>query len=70
MSNPVTKEHTWYTHMEKWVLGKKFIITTKQHTDHMKFKKKKDPSVDASILLRRRNKIIMGTKGREGPEKQ
>jgi hypothetical protein len=56
--------------MEKWVLGKKFIITTKQHTDHMKFKKKKDPSVDASILLRRRNKIIMGTKGREGPEKQ
>jgi hypothetical protein len=28
----------------------------------MKFKKKEDQSVDASVLLRRGNKIIMGDK--------
>ena len=37
-----------------------------QLTDHMKFKKKEDQSVDASVLLRRGNKIIMGGRGREG----
>jgi hypothetical protein len=36
-------------------------------TDHMKFKKKEDQSVDASILLRRGNKIIRGGRSREGP---
>ena len=34
----------------------------------MKFKKKKDQSVDASILLRKGNKIITGGKRREGTE--
>jgi hypothetical protein len=29
-------------------------------TDHMKLKKKEDQSVDASVLLRRGNKIITG----------
>jgi hypothetical protein len=28
-------------------------------TDHMKFKKKEDGSVDASVLLRRWNKILI-----------
>ena len=36
----------------------------------MKFKKKEDQSVDASVLLRRGNKIIMGGRGREGPGRQ
>jgi hypothetical protein len=31
----------------------------------MKLKKKEDQSVDASILLRRGNKIIMESRGRE-----
>jgi hypothetical protein len=33
----------------------------------MKLKKKKGQSVDASILLRRKKKIITGARGREGP---
>jgi hypothetical protein len=33
----------------------------------MKLKKKEDLSVDASVLLRRGKKIIMGGRGREGP---
>jgi hypothetical protein len=32
----------------------------------MRFKKKEDQSVDASVLLRRGNKIIMGGRRREG----
>jgi hypothetical protein len=34
--------------------------------DHMKLKKKEDQSVDASVLLRRGNKIIIGGRGKEG----
>jgi len=33
----------------------------------MKLNKREDQGVDASILLRRGNKIIMGGRGREGP---
>jgi hypothetical protein len=36
-----------------------------QLTDHMKLKKKEGPSVDASILPRRKNKIITGGRGRD-----
>jgi hypothetical protein len=32
----------------------------------MKLKKKKDQSVDVSVLLRRKKKIIMGDTGRKG----
>ena len=32
----------------------------------MKFKKKEDQSVNASVLLRKGNKIITGGRGREG----
>jgi hypothetical protein len=31
----------------------------------MKLKKKEDQNVDASVLLRRRNKIIMGGRGKK-----
>jgi hypothetical protein len=31
-----------------------------QFADHMKFKKKEDQSVNASVLLRRKNKILKG----------
>ena len=37
-----------------------------QLTDHMKLKKKEDQRVDASVLLRRGNKIIKGSRGWEG----
>jgi hypothetical protein len=36
----------------------------------MKLKKKEDQSMDASILLRRGIKIIMGSRGREGLESE
>ena len=36
-----------------------------QNTDHMKLKKKEEQRVDASVLLRRGNKIIKG-RGWEG----
>ena len=36
------------------------IIEIIQLTDHMKLKKKEDQSVDASVLLKRGNKIITG----------
>ena len=37
-----------------------------QLTDYMKLKKKEDQIIDASALLRRENKIIMGGRGWEG----
>ena len=36
-----------------------------QFTDHVKLKKKKDQSVDASVLLRKENEILMGGRGYE-----
>jgi hypothetical protein len=42
------------------VVIKKKKKTLSIFTDHMKLKKKKDQSLDASVLLRRGNKIIMG----------
>ena len=41
-------------------------MNKKQLTDHMKLNNKQDQSVDASVLLRKGNKIIMGERGREG----
>jgi hypothetical protein len=58
--NQVTKEHTWYTLIDKWILAQKLRIPKIQFTDHMKLKKKEDQSVNASVLLRRRNKILTG----------
>ena len=36
----------------------------------MKLNKKEDQSVDASVLLKRENKIIMGGRGREGSRRE
>jgi hypothetical protein len=58
--NPVTKEHMWYAFTDKWILAQKLRIPKIQLTDHVQIKKKTDQSVDASILLRRDNKILMG----------
>jgi hypothetical protein len=55
-----TKEHAWYVLTDKWILAQKFGIPKIQFTDHMKLKKKKDQNVDASVLLRRMNKILTG----------
>jgi hypothetical protein len=41
-------------------IRKELRISTIQLTDHMKLKKKEDQSVDASVLLKRGNKIITG----------
>jgi hypothetical protein len=43
-----------------WILAQKLGIPKKQFTDHMKLKKKGDENVDASVLLRKGNKILMG----------
>ena len=58
--NPVTKEHTWYALIGKWILAQKLGIPMIKFTDHMKLKKKNDQSVNASLLLIRGNKIIKG----------
>jgi hypothetical protein len=57
--NPITKEHTWYAFTDKWILAPKLRIPKIQFAKHMKLKKKKDQTVDTSILLRRRNNILM-----------
>jgi hypothetical protein len=44
---------------DKWILVSKFRIPMIQFTEHMKLKKKEDPSVGDSVLFRRRNKILM-----------
>jgi len=56
----VTKEHTWYVFTDNWILSQKLGIPTKHFTDHMRLKKKEDQSVDASVLLRKVNKILPG----------
>jgi hypothetical protein len=42
------------------MLAQRFGIPKIQFTNHMKPKKKEDQSVDASVLLRRVNKILTG----------
>jgi hypothetical protein len=44
---------------------KQLRIPMIQLTDHMKPKKKEDQSMDALVLLRRGNKIIIGGRRRE-----
>ena len=51
---PVTKELTQYILTDKWILAQKFRIPKIQFAKHMKLKKK-DQSVDTSLLLRRGN---------------
>jgi hypothetical protein len=58
--NEVTQsqKNTWYVLTDKWILAQKHGIPKIQFTDHVKLKKK-DQSVDALVLLRKRNKILM-----------
>jgi hypothetical protein len=56
---PITKQHIWYALTDKWILSLKLGIPKIQFTDHMKHKKKKDQSVDASVF-RSGNKILTG----------
>ena len=53
-------QYTWYALTDKWILAQNLGILKTQFKDHMKFKKKEDQSVDALVLLRRGNKILMG----------
>jgi hypothetical protein len=57
--NPITKEHTWYSLTDKWILVQKLRISKIQFAKHMKLKKKEDQSVNTLVLLRRGNKIPM-----------
>ena len=50
----------WHALTDKWILAQKSRIPKIQFTDYMKPKKKKDQSVDVSVLLRRGNKILTG----------
>jgi hypothetical protein len=52
--------HTQYALTDKWILTQKFGIHKIQFADHMKLKKEKDQSVDASVFLRIGNKILSG----------
>ena len=60
----------WYVVTDKWILGKECGIPKIQLTDHMKLKRKEDHRVDASVLLRRGNNIIKGSRDWEGLERK
>jgi hypothetical protein len=55
-----SQRRKWYALTDMWILAQKLGITKIQFTDHMKLKNKEDQSVDASVLLRRVNKILTG----------
>ena len=55
-----SQKNTQYALTDKWILAQKFGIPKIQFTDYMKPKKKEDQNVDASVLLRRVNKILTG----------
>jgi hypothetical protein len=55
-----SQKNTHGMHTGKWILAQKLGIHKIQFTDHMKLKKKKDQSVNVSVLLIRGNKILMG----------
>ena len=46
---------------DQWILAQKLRIPKIQFIDHINLKKKEDQSVVAFVLLRRGNKILMGT---------
>jgi len=57
--NPITKEHTGYELIDKWILAQKLRIPKIQFAKYLKLKKKEDQSVDTLFLLKMRNKIPM-----------
>ena len=56
LGNSVMQEQTSYALTDMWILAQMFRISKIQFIDHMKPKKKEEPSVDASVLLRRGTK--------------
>ena len=64
------KEHTWYVLTDRWILVKECGIPTIKLIDNIKLKRKEDQRVDASVLLRRGNKIVKGSKRWEGLRKK
>ena len=56
-SKPITKEHTRYVFIDKWILAQILGIPKIQITDHMNIKMKKDQSVEILVLFRTGNKI-------------
>jgi hypothetical protein len=55
--------HGMYVLTDTWMLGKKHEIPRIQLVDYMKLKRNEDQTVDASVLLRRRNNTIKGSRG-------
>ena len=68
--NSNIKEHTWYALTDKWILAQNLQITRIQFTDHMKFNKKEDQSVGASVLLRSWTKYTQEQIGRWSVEQR
>jgi hypothetical protein len=50
----------------KWIVAKKYRIPMLYSKDPKKLNKKKSPTKDALISLRRGNKILIGDRWREG----
>ena len=61
-----TQKDTHGMYTDKGIVAQKLRIPMIQVIYHMKLNKKKDQSVNGSILLRR-GEIIMGNRGRKGP---
>ena len=54
----ITKEHTWYTLTEKWMLAQKLKTNKLQFTDHRKLRKKENLSEGAMVPLRKGTKYL------------
>ena len=67
-SKPDPIGHACYVITDKWILVIKYRIPRRQPTERKKFNKQEGPTEDASIPLRRGNKIVTGGRGKEGPE--
>ena len=64
------KGHAWYVLTDKWILAKKYRLLLIYPTDPKKLNKKEGPSKDASIPLKKGNKIFMRCGEREGFERE
>lgn len=62
---PDPKVYEWYVLTDKWILAKKYKISTIHPTDPKMLNKKEGPHDDAPIPFSRGNKIITGGRGRE-----
>ena len=54
--NPFTKEYTWYTLTDKWMLAQKLKINKLEFPQHRKLQKKENLSEDVLVPLRKRTK--------------